>query len=192
MVLEILAFIVVILLVTLLFKKDGEKVITKFIEDPSVNMLKFENQTLANQVDRMEGEIERLDKARPEVNNLIARDTFEEVKYEKEAWEAEFHALKETHDRFMSEKKSKEVRLGAIAETLTPFLEGFPYNPKKLRSLGSPIDYIAFEDDEIVLIEVKSGNAQLGSNQRKIRDLVKEGKVRFEVHRIDENGLGVK
>jgi len=183
---------VVILLVSLLIKKDGEKVVTKFIEDPAVGMLKFENHTLSNTIDRLECEIERLDKARPEVNNLVARDTFEEVKYEREAWEAEYHSLKEIHDRFMSEKKSKEVRLGAIAETLTPFLEGFPYDPKKLRALGSPIDYIAFEEDEVVLIEVKSGNSQLGSNQRKIRDLVNEGKVRFEVHRINENGLEVK
>ena len=192
MVLEVLTFIGVILLVGLLLKKEKRVEPKAFIEDPAVNMLKFENQTLSNQVDRLESEIERLDKARPEVNNLVARDTFNEVKNEKECWESEFHALKEVHDRFMSEKKSKEVRLGAIAETLTPFLEGFPYNPKKLRSLGSPIDYIAFEEDEIVLIEVKSGNSQLGSNQRNIRDLVKEGKVRFEVHRIDENGLGVK
>jgi len=192
MVLEILTTITVILLLVLLFKKEKQVEPKPFIEDPAVNMLKFENLTLGNQIERLEGEIERLDKSRPDVNNMVDRDSYTEAKRNSEAWALEYAALKETHDRFMSEKKSKEVRLGAIAETLTPFLEGFPYNPKKLRSLGSPIDYIAFEDDEVVLIEVKSGNAQLGSNQRRIRDLVKEGKVRFEVHRIDENGLGVK
>lgn len=192
MVLETLTFIVVILLLVLLFKKEKRVEPKPFIEDPAVNMLKFENMTLTNQIDRLESEIERLDKSRPDVNNLVDRDSYVEAKEASEQWELEYRALKEVHDRYISEKKSKEVRLGAIAETLTPFLEGFPYNPKKLRALGSPIDYIAFEDDEVVLIEVKSGNSQLGSNQRKIRDLVKEGKVRFEVHRIDENGLEVK
>lgn len=101
----------------------------------------------------------------------------------------EYLTLKASRDKLVSEQKSKEVRLGAIAETLAPFLDGFPYDPKRLRALGSPIDYIAFEDDCIVLIEIKSGESKLNKNQKSIKDIVERGDVRFETYRIDKDGV---
>jgi predicted Holliday junction resolvase-like endonuclease len=101
----------------------------------------------------------------------------------------EYLTLKQVRDKLVSEQKSKEVRLGAIAETLAPFLDGFPYDPKKLRALGSPIDYIAFEDDCVVLIEIKSGDSKLNKNQKNIKDIVESGNVRFETYRIDKDGV---
>lgn len=190
MVLEILAGLIFICLLILLFRKENPPSEGPEI-NPKLDMLEFENFHLGNQVESLKNEIERLEKQLPEFNNLVDKDSYVAAKKACEQWESAYNELKTTHDKYMSEKKSKEVRLGAIAETLTPFLEGFPYNPKKLRALGSPIDYVAFEDDEIVFIEVKSGNSQLGSNQRNIRNLVEDGKVRFEVHRIDEDGLSV-
>ena len=50
--------------------------------------------------------------------------------------------------------------------------------------MGKPIDYISFGDDEITFIEVKSGNAQLSSKQRHIRDLVKGKMVSWKEVRI--------
>ena len=43
-----------------------------------------------------------------------------------------------------------------------------------------PIDYVSFGQDEITFIEVKSGNSQLSSKQRKIRDQVKNGKIKWK------------
>ena len=83
-----------------------------------------------------------------------------------------------------SQKKSSEVRLGHIAETLAPFLDQFEFDPETCVFLGKPIDYISFGDDEITLIEVKSGKSQLNSRQRHIRDQVKAKLVSWKEVRI--------
>ncbi len=90
----------------------------------------------------------------------------------------------ETRKRVTSLKKSGEVRLGHIAETLAPFLDQFEFDPENCTFLGKPIDYISFGEDEITLIEVKSGNSQLNKKQRKIRDQVKAGLVSWKEVRI--------
>lgn len=82
------------------------------------------------------------------------------------------------------QKKSSEVRLGHIAETLAPFLDQFEFEPEQCSFLGQPIDYISFGDEEITFIEVKSGNSQLNSKQRHIRNLVKDKKVNWKEIRI--------
>ena len=82
------------------------------------------------------------------------------------------------------QKKSSEVRLGHIAETLAPFLDQFDFEPEQCSFLGQPIDYISFGEDEITFIEVKSGKSQLNSKQRHIRDLVKNKFVSWKEIRI--------
>jgi predicted Holliday junction resolvase-like endonuclease len=86
--------------------------------------------------------------------------------------------------KVLSQKKSGEVRLGHIAETLAPFLDQFDFEPERCSFLGQPIDYISFGDDEITFIEVKSGNSQLSQKQRHIRDLVKAKLVSWKEVRI--------
>jgi predicted Holliday junction resolvase-like endonuclease len=92
--------------------------------------------------------------------------------------------LNEANMKLLSQKKSSEVRVGQIAEQLAPFLENFKYDPKKIKFIGMPIDYIYFGDDEIVVIEIKSGNSQLSTVQKNIKDLVDNKKIRWEVYRI--------
>ena len=86
--------------------------------------------------------------------------------------------------KLLSQKKSSEVRTGQIAEHFAPLLKDFKYNYKQARFLASPIDFVIFEDDEIIFMEVKTGNSQLTATQRKVRDLIKEKKVKWEVLRI--------
>lgn len=86
--------------------------------------------------------------------------------------------------KILSAKKSSEVRLGNIVERMVPFLDNFNYEPSNAQFLGQPIDYVVFEDEEIVFIEVKSGNARLSSKQRRIKKLVENGKIRWEEIRI--------
>jgi predicted Holliday junction resolvase-like endonuclease len=83
-----------------------------------------------------------------------------------------------------SQKKSSEVRLGHIAETLAPFLDQFEFDPETCTFMGRPIDYISFGDDKITFIEVKSGKSQLSAKQRHIRDLVNDKKVTWKEVRI--------
>ena len=90
----------------------------------------------------------------------------------------------EAKKKVVSQKKSSEVRLGNIAETLAPFLDQFDFNPEECTFLGMPIDYISFGDEEITFIEVKSGNSQLNKKQRHIRDQVKSKLVAWKEIRI--------
>lgn len=90
----------------------------------------------------------------------------------------------ENRRKVVSQKKSSEVRLGGIAETLAPFLDQFEFDPENCTFLGKPIDYISFADDEITFIEVKSGNSQLNSKQRHIRDQVKSKLINWKEIRI--------
>ena len=124
------------------------------------------------------------------------RKSIEEKKIEIQAKEKDFEIsiAKLTEDleeqknlktKVTSQKKSSEVRLGHIAETLAPFLDQFEFNPEECSFLGQPIDYISFGQDDITFIEVKSGKSQLSSKQRKIRDQIQEGKVKWKEVRID-------
>jgi predicted Holliday junction resolvase-like endonuclease len=92
--------------------------------------------------------------------------------------------LSEQKKKVTSQKKSSEVRLGHIAETLAPFLEQFEFDPETCTFLGKPIDYISFGDEGITFIEVKSGKSQLSTKQRHIRDLVKAKLVYWKEVRI--------
>ena len=109
-----------------------------------------------------------------------------EEKLLKEFNDLEARLAEETENRkkVTSQKKSSEVRLGHIAETLAPFLDQFDFDPENCTFLGKPIDYISFGDDEITFIEVKSGNSQLNKKQRHIRDLVNSKLVAWKEVRI--------
>ena len=92
---------------------------------------------------------------------------------------------KDARKKVLSQKKSGEVRLGHIAEKLAPFLEDFTYDPSNASFLGQPIDYVVFEDEEIVFVEIKSGNAKLSPKQRHIKELIQNKCVSWKEIRID-------
>jgi hypothetical protein len=94
-------------------------------------------------------------------------------------------AAEQRYMLLLSQKKSSEVRLGQISENLAPFLKEFKYNPKKCHFLGNPIDYIIFEEDKVIFLEIKSGESRLSDTQKNIRKLIKEGKVEFDQMRIN-------
>jgi predicted Holliday junction resolvase-like endonuclease len=79
--------------------------------------------------------------------------------------------------------RSRAVVAGKVSEHLAPYLPVFPYNPRDARFIGSPIDFIVFdgaddgEVEEIVFLEVKTGNSGLSSRQRRIRAAIEEGRV---------------
>ncbi len=84
--------------------------------------------------------------------------------------------------------QSRAVLGGKFTEQLAPYLPEFKYDPTEARFIGSPIDLIVFpglasgNPQEIVIMEIKSGkNCQLSSQQRKIRQLIEDGMVRWEL-----------
>jgi len=86
-------------------------------------------------------------------------------------------------------RRSRAVLGGLAAEQLAPWLPGFPFDPTEVRFVGKPVDFIAFvgassgKVEEVVLVEVKSGNASPSSVERSIRDAVRRGRVRWEEYR---------
>lgn len=95
---------------------------------------------------------------------------------------------KEKHEKELSFRKSSEVRLGKIGENLAPFLKDWPWDPRRFRFLGHPVDGIQFNGDEIIFVEVKTGGARLSRSQKGARDLIKKGKVSFVTFKITSDG----
>jgi predicted Holliday junction resolvase-like endonuclease len=89
-----------------------------------------------------------------------------------------------SYKKLLSRKISSEVRLGQIAEHLVPFLENFKYDPKKAHFLGMPIDYIVFDENKIIFLEVKTGYSKLSPTQQAIKKLVEDKKVYWEELRL--------
>ena len=75
------------------------------------------------------------------------------------------------------------VNRGLIAEQFAPFTKKFDelgWDPQEFKFLGRPVDGVQFQDDEVIIVEFKTGSAQMTPRQRNIKKLIAEGKVRFE------------
>ncbi len=102
---------------------------------------------------------------------------------EKLRWEEEREkAIKEAI------AQSRAVLGGKFVEQLAPYLPDFKYDPTEARFIGSPIDLIVFpglasgDPEEIVIMEIKTGKTgQLTPQERKIRKLIEDGMVRWEL-----------
>ncbi len=84
----------------------------------------------------------------------------------------------------LSSKKSLEVKYGKNFEQLVPFLDEFGGSRENFRFLGSPIDGVLFNPDEVVFIEIKTGGSKLSEGQRRVKELVEKKRVRFREIRI--------
>jgi Predicted secreted endonuclease distantly related to archaeal Holliday junction resolvase len=87
-------------------------------------------------------------------------------------------------------KKSRAVVEGRVTEQLAPYLPDFGYKADDARFLGSPVDLVIFDGlslndpTEIVFIEVKKGSSTLSPKEKKIKALIEEKRVRWELYRI--------
>ncbi len=105
---------------------------------------------------------------------------------ELEFREREREARKDSVDR------SRSTLSGQVLEKLAPHFPEFPYDPTDLRFIGTPVDYVVFdglgegEVREVVFLEVKSGRSNLTSRERRVRDAVEAGAVRWDVYRVPD------
>jgi predicted Holliday junction resolvase-like endonuclease len=83
---------------------------------------------------------------------------------------------------------SQAVTLGKSLEHLIPYFPDFPYNPKDVRFLGSPIDLIVFDGlsegnlREVVFIEVKTGkSARLPLREKQLKECLKDRRVSWDL-----------
>ncbi len=102
-------------------------------------------------------------------------------------WEGELPSYRK--DAIM---KSRAVLGGQFSENLAPYLPNFPYLPTECRFLGKPTDFIVFKGmdekkiDEVIFVEVKSGNSKLSPQEKNLKEAIRKKKVKFEEYRIPE------
>lgn len=105
--------------------------------------------------------------------------------------------IKQESERIRSDAvaKSRQVLKGFSSENFAPF--DMEFNPRDFRHLGDPIDYLVFSGgtsikdgdgdtiEEIILLDIKTGEADLNKTQRRIRDAVVNGKISFATYNMD-------
>lgn len=104
---------------------------------------------------------------------------------------AEF-AEKRQADRKFSVKQSQAVISGKVLEQIAPLLADFQYSFHDARHVGSsPVDYLIFDglndpsaEVNVVFLEVKTGGATLNGAERRVKEAVEAGRVRYDVMRV--------
>ena len=95
---------------------------------------------------------------------------------------------KERAKEIEQKRRSMSSLYGRITEQFAPFMEEYPFDCKKFRFIGSPIDGIQFEEDEIYFIEFKAAGSVLTPQQKKIKELIERKKVRWHVFEVKNGG----
>ena len=97
------------------------------------------------------------------------------------------------HTRMIREdavQRSRAITAGKVHEQLVPYLPGFPYNPRDVRFLGSPIDLVVFDGladgqlRRIIFVEVKTGSSALTCRERSVRDVIECGDLEWAEIRL--------
>lgn len=97
-------------------------------------------------------------------------------------------------------ERARVVNKGFDGETFSPLLQD-RWTSKDFRHIGDPIDFLILAGadairaelqdtiDEVILLEVKTGSADMNKVQRRVRDAVVEGRVQFGIFNPDEDSL---
>ena len=119
-------------------------------------------------------------------------------------YEVQISELKRKHQKELrlvqsrSVNSSRAILKGRMAEQFAPIFPEFEYLPSDAKFLGDPVDYIVFngynafrdgdgraDEIDVVLIDIKSGNARLTKGQQAIADAIRKGRIRFETIRVE-------
>lgn len=97
--------------------------------------------------------------------------------------------------KIISQRKSSEVRVGKLVESIAPLLDNFPVDVKKPGTatvfIGQPVDFIHFDPESgVTFIEVKSGGAELSGSQKRLKQQIQRGLVRWADFRVRGEGGG--
>lgn len=106
----------------------------------------------------------------------------------------EIEEKQKKYNGLFNKHKSQQVRMGHIMEKIAPLLETFPVDVTNASviPLFDTVDYLVFvigDEDEskdgIYFVEIKTGNGDLSSRQRKVRNLINAGRVHFITFKAD-------
>jgi predicted Holliday junction resolvase-like endonuclease len=99
-------------------------------------------------------------------------------------WRRSVRRLLERLRALDSQKRSQSTRYGQISEQFAPFLADWPWDPKRFRFLGAPVDGVQFTDEGVVFVEIKAADSALSGVQRQVRDHVESGRVFWKEVRL--------
>jgi predicted Holliday junction resolvase-like endonuclease len=92
--------------------------------------------------------------------------------------------------------RSRSTLLGKLFERLGPFLQRFGHDPRDVRPILDPIDYVVFDGltvnrrvKRITFVEVKSGTARESDAQKSIAQAIHEGRLGFETWQFGKRGI---
>lgn len=88
-------------------------------------------------------------------------------------------------------QRSRATLIGRMLERLAPCFRKFSYDPRDMRSICDPYDYVLFDGltverrvNQIAFIEVKCGRGRETSVQRSLREAVDHRRVHAEIWEI--------
>jgi predicted Holliday junction resolvase-like endonuclease len=82
-------------------------------------------------------------------------------------------------------QRSRAVTAGNFTQHIVPYFPEFEFDPRDVRFLGSPIDFVVFdglcqgEVKRIVLVEVKTGGSSLSTRERSVREAACAGRIEW-------------
>ena len=95
-------------------------------------------------------------------------------------------------------QRSRSTLLGHFFERLAPFLQKFDHDPRDMRPLMNPVDYVCFDGltagrqvERIVFIEIKAGMSRTTPVQKSVVEAVRGGRVGTEVWQCGEMGIPI-
>ena len=106
-----------------------------------------------------------------------------------------FERWKAAHSRAISRdaiKGSQAAVSGRVFERVAPYLPGFAFNPRDVRFIGDPVDFVVFDGlaegnlRRVVFVEVKTGAGDLNGNERRVKSSIVERRVEWHLYRAPE------
>ena len=90
-------------------------------------------------------------------------------------------------------KQSRAVLSGQFSEQIAPYMPDFPYKPTESRFIGKPVDFIVFRGmdekkiEEVVFVEVKTGQGQLSNVEKSLKDTIQNKNVEWYEYKIKKD-----
>ena len=104
-----------------------------------------------------------------------------------------FERWKAAHSKAISRdaiKGSQAAVSGRVFERVAPYLPGFAFNPRDVRFIGDPVDFVVFDGlaegnlRRVVFVEVKTGAGDLNGNERRVKSSIVERRVEWQMYRV--------
>lgn len=113
----------------------------------------------------------------------------EEERLKSERWRSET----EQRIRDDARTRSDHTHYGKITEHLVPWLRDTNFDPRDMRFIGSPVDFIVFEglsegrDVTVTFVEVKTGNRpKLTTREARVKEAILARRVDYRLLKIEK------